>query len=75
VLAVDVGEQPLHLRLVLSVAGEGTGACLGAQRCKLGGVPRGDGDGETLLPEQPGKRRAQPLTGADDQRGFAAKLS
>jgi len=69
VLTVDVSEQPLHLRLVLSVADEGAGARFGAQRRKLCGIARGDCDGEILLPEQPGKRRTQPLTGADDQRG------
>ena len=69
VLAVDVGEQPLHLHLVLSVACESMGACFGAQRRKLCGVPRGDCDGETLFPKQPGERRAQSLTGADNQRG------
>jgi hypothetical protein len=51
--AFDVSEQPLHLRLVLSIAAEGTGACFGAQRRKLCGVPRSDCNGETLVPEQP----------------------
>ena len=73
VLALDVGEQPLHLRLVLRVAAEGAGAGFGAQRRELGGVPRGDCDGEPLFREQPGERRAQSLAGADDQRGLVGR--
>ena len=59
VFAVDVSEQSLHLRLVLGVAGERAGTSFGAQRRKFRGVARGNCDGETLFPEQPGERRAQ----------------
>jgi hypothetical protein len=69
VTAFDVKEQLLHLRLVLSVTAESSGAGFGAQRREFCGVPRGDCDGETLVPEQSRECRAQSLASANNHRG------
>src|SRR5947207_11164527 len=43
------------------------GAGLLDERGQFVGLPRGNGDGETMAREQAGERGAQPRAGADDQ--------
>ena len=66
-LALDHAEQTLDFLGFGRIAGEGTGAGLGAERAELFDLARGERNLDALAREQPRQRCAQPFTGADDQ--------